>query len=80
MIENIWQEYRKMIICLFLLLVLFALQYATGNDLSEHINGFINLLLALLAGGAVKFSVLKTSERKLLSGEADETEETDGQS
>ena len=57
-----------MLTCLVLLLFLIAIQQLTGRDLSGFTNQVLGFMITLLGAGAVKYSVLKTSERETLNG------------
>lgn len=77
MIMSFLQEYKKMLTCLVFLIILLLVQYFTGRDLSTFINDLISGMTILLFGGAVKYSVLKTSERQMLNGESNEKSKSD---
>lgn len=60
------EEYKKMLACLVLLIFLVVLQYVTGQDMTGWIKQVLDVCMILLGAGAIKFSVLKTSERQLI--------------
>jgi len=63
---NVFYEWRKLIICIILFVLLFALQHFTGADFSGPIGSLIDYALVLLGIGALKNSILSTTERKTL--------------
>lgn len=72
---NFFYEWRKLLICIGLFLMLFALQHFTGYDFSGSLNTLIQFAMTLLGVSAVRYSILSTSERKALNEKlpADET-------
>ena len=62
-----FEEYKKFLLCLFFLILLLVVQAIFKHDFNDVINAVVNILVVMLGGGAVKFSVLKTSEREILN-------------
>ncbi|MBV6480208.1 MAG: hypothetical protein HGGPFJEG_03060 [Ignavibacteria bacterium] len=61
-----FQEWRKLIICIVLFMLLFGLQYFTDYDFSGTLKTLIDFALTLLGVSALRYSVLSTSERNAL--------------
>ena len=64
---NFFYEWRKLLICIALFLMLFTLQHFTGYDFSGSLNTLIQFSMTLLGVSAVRYSILSTSERKALN-------------
>lgn len=71
---NFFYEWRKLLICIGLFLLLFALQHFTGYDFSGPLNTLIQFSMTLLGVSAIRYSVLSTSERKVLNQNLPEEE------
>lgn len=64
---NIFQEYKKFIIHLVLLIVLVIIQYVFKHDFNDAINGLVKFLITYAGAQTVRYSVLKTSERETIN-------------
>lgn len=60
-------EWKKLLACLVGIVFLLAITHFTGQDMTAWIKQLLDLLVLLLGAGAVKYSVLSTSERKNIS-------------
>lgn len=64
--KNFISEYKKCLGCVVLLIFLIVLQMTTGQDTTAWVSTVLDGLTTLMLGGAIKYSVLKTSERNVL--------------
>lgn len=74
---SFYQEWKKTIWCVGLFVLLFALQYFTGSDFSSWTNTLLDLIMGTLGVGAVRYSILSGSERKLLKDNLPEKHDDD---
>lgn len=64
---SFFEEYKKTIACLVLLIFLVVLQIVTGQDTSPWVKTLLEALTLAMVGGVAKYSVLSTSERNFLN-------------
>jgi hypothetical protein len=60
-------EWKKLIACLVMLAVLFVIKYTGQGEMDLWISQLLDYIMVLLGAGAVKYSVLSTSEREFIS-------------
>ena len=60
------KEWKKLLICVVLFLLLFALQFFTGADFSGTQKTLLDFAMTLLGVNALRYSVLSGSERKVI--------------
>lgn len=61
------KEWKKLLICIALFLMLFALQHFTGFDFSGTIKALLDFAMTLLGVNAVRYSILSSSEREAIN-------------
>lgn len=65
--SDLLSEYKKCIACVILLIFLLVSQHVSGQDMSGWINSVMNGLVTIFFAGAVRYSVLKTSDRNFIN-------------
>lgn len=60
-------EWKKLIACLVMLAVLFVIKANGQGEMDVWISQVLDYIMVLLGAGAVKYSVLSTSEREFIT-------------
>mgnify|MGYP001342134556 CR=1 FL=1 len=60
------EEYKKFLACLLGIVFLLLIMHFTGQDMMPWVRQLLDTLIVLLGASAVRYSVLKTSEREKL--------------
>jgi hypothetical protein len=65
---NFIEEWKKFLACIVGIVFLLLITHFTGEDMMPWVRQLLDTLVVLLGASAVRYSVLKTSEREKLKG------------
>jgi hypothetical protein len=73
--KNFFYEWRKLLLCVTIVIILSLLQHFFKTDFSDTIKDLISYCKVLLGAAALRYSVLSTSERKELNKDVKEDDD-----